>query len=51
MIPTAPATAPTAPQPAPEPRYFVNAAIDTDPGDGDWWLDLGGIDLPSDLCA
>jgi hypothetical protein len=50
MIPTAPTTqlhqaADT------EPRFFVNATIDTDPRDGDWWLDLGCVDLPSDLCA
>lgn len=50
MIPNTPAT--QLPQSADtEPRFFVNAAIDTDPCDGDWWLDLGGIDLPTDLCA
>jgi hypothetical protein len=50
MIPNAPTT--QLPQSADtEPRFFVNAAIDADPRDGDWWLDLGGVDLPTDLCA
>lgn len=28
------------------PRYFIDDTYDC-PTDGDWWLDLGHIDLPT----
>lgn len=28
------------------PRFFIDDAYDVNP-DGDWWLDLGGVDLPT----
>ncbi|QJW93606.1 hypothetical protein [Frigoriglobus tundricola] len=28
-----------------QPRFFLDAAFDPHT-DGDWWLDLGGVDLP-----
>ncbi|HEY1189738.1 MAG TPA: hypothetical protein VGE74_18970 [Gemmata sp.] len=31
------------------PRFFLDAAIDANPDDGDWWLDIGAIDLPGSL--
>jgi hypothetical protein len=29
------------------PRFFLNPAFDANPEDGDWWLDLGRIDIPT----
>jgi hypothetical protein len=26
--------------------FFVDATYDVDPDDGEWWLDLGRVDLP-----
>ena len=28
------------------PRYFLDDTFDADIPDGDWWLDLGRVDLP-----
>jgi hypothetical protein len=46
MIPTVPADYS---QPvhadASQPRFFLDAAYDANL-DSDWWLDLGGVDLP-----
>lgn len=36
---------------APAPRFFLDAAIDANPDDGDWWLDIGGVDLPGSLAV
>lgn len=33
------------------PRFFLDNAIDANPDDGDWWLDIGGIDLPGSLAV
>ncbi len=33
------------------PRFFLDAAIDANPDDGDWWLDIGGVDLPGSLAV
>lgn len=33
------------------PRFFLDAAIDANPDDGDWWLDIGAIDLPGSLAV
>ncbi len=47
MIPTIPSDAF---QPAPtddtRPRFFLDDAFDAS-ADGDWWLDLGAVDLPT----
>lgn len=32
------------------PRFFIDDAFDTAP-DGDWWLDLGSVDLPTSVAA
>ena len=31
------------------PRFFLDNVIDANPDDGDWWLDIGAIDLPGSL--
>jgi hypothetical protein len=31
------------------PRYFLDAAYDTNPEDGDWWLDVGPVTLPGNF--
>jgi hypothetical protein len=31
-----------------QPRFFLDATFDAHT-DGDWWLDLGGVDLPTAL--
>ncbi len=28
------------------PHFFLDTAYDASSDDGDWWLDLGGVDLP-----
>ena len=28
------------------PRFFLDGALDASPDAGDWWLDLGAVDLP-----
>lgn len=33
------------------PRFFLDAAIDANPDDGDWWLDIGAVDLPGSLAV
>ncbi|AMV28526.1 hypothetical protein VT84_29240 [Gemmata sp. SH-PL17] len=33
------------------PRFFLDPAIDANPDDGDWWLDIGGVDLPGSLAV
>jgi hypothetical protein len=30
-----------------QPRYFLDDAFDAGCADGDWWLDLGCVDLPN----
>lgn len=47
MIPTVP-TDHTQPTPADDcrPRFFLDDTYDADT-DGDWWLDLGRVDLPT----
>lgn len=32
------------------PRFFIDDAFDAS-ADGDWWLDLGHIDLPNGVAA
>lgn len=46
MIPTAPSDQ-NLPIPADDtrPRFFLDDSYDADT-DGDWWLDLGRVDLP-----
>jgi hypothetical protein len=47
MIPTAPTDSlPTYAADDASPRYFVDDSFDANPADGDWWLDLGRVDLP-----
>ncbi len=47
MIPTAPTdlNQTTYANPS-QPRFFLNDAYDANT-DGDWWLDLGSVDLPT----
>jgi hypothetical protein len=47
MIPTAPADH-TQLNSADDsrPRFFLDASFDAN-ADGDWWLDLGAVDLPA----
>ncbi len=47
MIPTVPNDS-SKPTPADDsrPRFFLDDAFDANP-DGDWWLDLGSVDLPT----
>ncbi len=33
------------------PRFFLDDAIDANPDDGDWWLDIGSVDLPGSLAV
>lgn len=33
------------------PRFFLDNVIDANPDDGDWWLDIGGFDLPGALAV
>ncbi|MDY3554532.1 hypothetical protein R5W24_003656 [Gemmata sp. JC717] len=33
------------------PRFFIDNTIDASPDDGDWWLDLGGVDLPGSIAV
>lgn len=53
MIPTS--TLPGSTQPsqpdAAASRFFLDDAFDANPVDGDWWLDIGGVDLPGSLAA
>jgi hypothetical protein len=46
MIPTIPSDY-NQPTPADDmrPRFFLDDSYDATP-DGDWWLDLGSVDLP-----
>jgi hypothetical protein len=47
MIPTAPTDQfPSAPADGGYPRFFLDATYDASADDGDWWLDLGRVDLP-----
>jgi hypothetical protein len=48
MIPTADPADHALPTPADDgrPRFFLDANYDASPDDGDWWLDLGRVDLP-----
>ena len=48
MIPTSPAADHVQPAAADDtrPRFFLDDAFDAD-ADGDWWLDLGRVDLPA----
>ncbi len=47
MIPISPTDHnPTTPADASQPRFFLDAAFDANT-DGDWWLDLGSVDLPT----
>jgi hypothetical protein len=52
MIPNATTTDHTQPTATDDgsPRFFLEAALDTD-SDGDWWLDLGLVDLPGLLAV
>lgn len=34
-----------------DPRFFLDGTIDASPDDGDWWLDLGAVDLPGGLAV
>lgn len=45
---TTPAVTAGTPAPAEvaRPRFFLDATYDAAAEDGDWWLDLGGVDLP-----
>ncbi len=31
------------------PRFFIDATIDANPDDGDWWLDIGDVNIPGAL--
>lgn len=48
MIPTANQTDHTQLSAADDtrPRYFLDDTFDAGCADGDWWLDLGAVDLP-----
>lgn len=47
MIPTVPSDpTPNTASDDTTPRFFLDDAFDS-PADGDWWLDLGHIDLPT----
>jgi len=49
MIPTvSPADLPPPSNPDDvRPRFFLDDAYDAGLADGDWWLDLGSVDLPT----
>lgn len=53
MIPTS--SLPDSTQPAQTDvtgsRFFLDASFDANPDDGDWWLDIGGVDLPGSLAV
>ena len=47
MIPTAPNDhTPYSTADDTSPRFFIDDTYDANP-DGDWWLDLGSVDLPT----
>jgi hypothetical protein len=50
MIPTANDHFQLTPADDTKPRFFLDDAYNADL-DGDWWLDLGGVDLPNGQVA
>ncbi len=48
---TLPDTAQPAQTDVTAPRFFLDAVIDANPDDGDWWLDIGSVNLPGSLAV